>query len=82
MFPQPISELAIRAEMQERQRKYEIDPTLLESYRWFDQPKSIRPNWVRTALWQLGHWFILIGHYLESSATNFTATPTKPLNSA
>ena len=80
MFPQPMHEWAIIADMAERKRRYETDPRL-ESYRWFDQPKSIRPNWVRTALWHLGHILVFIGHQLENGASNLATVPTKQLKS-
>jgi hypothetical protein len=81
MFQQPISELAIIADMEDRQRASMRNLESEDSYRWFDQTKSHHPNWVRQTLWHLGYALVYIGQQLESSAVNLAPAPTQQLKS-
>lgn len=81
MFQQPMSELAIIADMEERQRESMRDPESEDSYRWFDETKTNHPNRVRQVLWHLGHALVYIGQQLESRAVNLATAPTQQLKS-
>ena len=81
MFPQPISEAAIRADRAERARQHLSDAELTDSFRWFHKTKSSKPIWLRDALWHLGHLLVVLGHQLQDGAANLSAVPPKQVKS-
>jgi len=76
MFQQPMTEFAIRADMEERKRQSMSEPDPVDSIRWFHQPKSFRPSWLRRMIGHLGHLLVFIGHQLEYDAA--PSTPESP----
>lgn len=81
MFPQPMSELAIRADMAERQRESMSEADMVDSIRWFHPTKIVRPSWWRKLIWHLGHGLVFIGRELENSAIRLAPTPSQQLKS-